>query len=116
MTKKTKILIGAVSVIGVYSAFYFLFYKKRIPKLEITKYDWDKRFVILKFGNTENMVNEFSGKTFSAGKTYDKNLYNVIVEPIGDGKVVAKVVRKGGETVKEKQINFDSRLVIDTVG
>lgn len=116
MTGKKKILIGAVSVIGIYSAFYFLIYKKRIPQLEITKYDWDKRMVVVRFGNTENIVNEFSGKTFSAGKTYAKNLYNAVVKPIGDGRALITVVNKDGSTIKEKQVNFDSRMVIDKIG
>ena len=112
MTKKVKIIIGVASLVGVSTLYYFLIFRKRKPNFEILNYDWDKRYIDVKFGKTENRLTEFNGITFTAGKSYDEKLYSVTSKPLGKGKV-AITIFKNGSPVEEKEIDFDGRLVID---
>jgi hypothetical protein len=112
MTKKVKIFIGVASAIGVVSAYYFLIYRKRKPNLDFSEYNWDKRYADVKFGNTTNRITEFKGITFTAGSGYDETIYSVTTTPLGKGKV-SIVINKNGEPIEAKEIDFDSRLIVD---
>ena len=112
MTKKVKIIIGVASAIGVIGAFYFLIYRKRKPNLNFSSYNWEKRYVDVKFGNTKNRINEFNAITFTAGSGYNETIYSITTKPLGKGKV-SLTINKNGEPIEAKEIDFDGRIVVD---
>ena len=112
MTKKTKILVGIASVIGVYGAFYFLVYRKRKPILEILDYQWDKKYLDAKFGNKDVRISEYVEGETNAGNTFDEKLYGLTYTPLNNGKV-SVTITKNGLPIESKIIDFDARLIID---
>jgi len=112
MTKKVKIFVGIASVIGVYGAFYFLVYRKRKPSFSIIGYEWDKKFLEAKFGNSPIKISEYVSGDFTAGKTFDEKIYRLTSTPLNNGKV-SVTISKNGLPVESKIIDFDARLIID---
>ena len=112
MTKKVKILVGVASVIGVYSAFYFLVYSKRKPSFEVIDYKWDEKFLDARFGNNPVRISEYISGVFTAGNTFDKKIYKLKSTPLNNGKV-SVVIEKNGLLVETKIIDFDRKLIID---
>lgn len=109
MEKRKKIIIGSFILAGLITSYYFFIFKNRVPKLKLDKFNWNKRSINGKFGNTDVIISEFNNTEYSAGKNYNSN-FKLKVKPLGRGKVDL-IIFDGNEMVEKKQADFDGKLV-----
>lgn len=115
MEKRTKIIIGAVAGLGLLGSLYFFVWRKRLPNFNILTYDWERRFLDVKFGNTQNRVTENNSISFTAGRGFDESLYTATTQSLGNGKALIKVTKNDGSVILEKEVDFDGRIVVDKI-
>ncbi len=112
MKKGTKIIIGSLVGLTLITGYYFVVFKNRVPKLRFTKYNWSKRSVNAKFGNTDVVLSEFNNQVINSGRNYSSN-YELVVKPLGRGRVEASIfkIKPKREITKSYIVDLDGKLV-----
>jgi hypothetical protein len=107
MDKRTKIILGIVYPLAVFSGYWFIV-RNREPSLNVDNVDWLNNLVNIKFGNNKKTISVGNNGEMNAGATYSDK-YKLQFK--SDKNIMTFYIKdKNGDIIDKKTLDFGAKI------